>query len=762
MVNHSTPTTDKASLIPKSSSVPDRSVNVDEVLDNNLGDELVSQSIGVNSYLSNGGDKPPDSKTVLQMQSTFGNQATLRLLNNNKSQSTLQRKKKSEVLPFSGLFTQRTPDEELVDPAPFLHELQPENGALATTSDAPVIQRNWLKKPGADIWMWNKSIEGVVWFAEGPEVVWFNIVDASKIDESKLSIYESLQGKGNARSYDNWQGAEVTPGAEAGVPGAESDASGPAAEPDASMPALESDGSGPATEPGASMPALESVSSIVEDTPEITTATGTPEKSSGMGKKVGIAALTSIRNFLFLPAVQIYNFGGAVVSAISGDNDKAVEKYLPETIFGKLARVFFPITIGDEEASLFNTSKGEFSFGVWLNNLNALAKDVAAWAGWIALLTGIIGIFVPPFQAVAAIAGTVGAIAGAVVAGLSLFNAIYTAIMISQSKDKKRATMLKWKLGKDIVDMFVGLGSAIIGGIGGITAFDTTGAGGGTAGQAPGGAAGAGQVAGGNAGALAVGIEGDVAGAAYDHESEKEVAQLQRSSDLGVIQRIPGDGEEMQKLMTEIEQQIADKDQTVAAIKSGVSQDSGEIAEQGAGINKAKQTFDEKLAPASSIPDDAQGIKQSVDSQDPTTMIDQHGTPKKDMDDSKLTELEQKLDAAESDTGEKFDGGVGPEAPKPSKWRKFKSWFKKKFNFIKKRITSLYVKLRAKVTVGLMKAMGMSEPMAKLSNDLDNASAEQKGLGKANVAGMENADEATQKSAEVKEQLDNLKEEIGE
>ena len=49
------------------------------------------------------------------------------------------------------------------------------------------VQLKWISKGETGPHMWNKAIDGLVWFAEGPDKMWYNVVDASKILENKSS-----------------------------------------------------------------------------------------------------------------------------------------------------------------------------------------------------------------------------------------------------------------------------------------------------------------------------------------------------------------------------------------------------------------------------------------------------------------------------------------------------------------------------------------------------------------------------------------------
>lgn len=74
-------------------------------------------------------------------------------------------------------------------------------------SGTPVLQREWVENDG--IYMWNKLIDGVTWFAKGPEVMWFNITDASEIKQGEEESYRLLEGQ--KKSFKQWQSPGLNP-----------------------------------------------------------------------------------------------------------------------------------------------------------------------------------------------------------------------------------------------------------------------------------------------------------------------------------------------------------------------------------------------------------------------------------------------------------------------------------------------------------------------------------------------------------------------
>ncbi|BBC27050.1 DUF4157 domain-containing protein [Pseudanabaena sp. ABRG5-3] len=64
-----------------------------------------------------------------------------------------------------------------------------------------VLQREWVEDDG--IYMWNKLIDGVTWFAKGPEVMWFNITDSSQIEQGREEDYKLYEGQ--KKSLQEWQ-----------------------------------------------------------------------------------------------------------------------------------------------------------------------------------------------------------------------------------------------------------------------------------------------------------------------------------------------------------------------------------------------------------------------------------------------------------------------------------------------------------------------------------------------------------------------------
>ena len=69
------------------------------------------------------------------------------------------------------------------------------------------VQLKWISKGETGPHMWNKAIDGLVWFAEGPDKMWYNVVDASKILENKSS---TVANAGQKKSHAEWTALSLT------------------------------------------------------------------------------------------------------------------------------------------------------------------------------------------------------------------------------------------------------------------------------------------------------------------------------------------------------------------------------------------------------------------------------------------------------------------------------------------------------------------------------------------------------------------------
>lgn len=65
------------------------------------------------------------------------------------------------------------------------------------------IQRKWMPHPENGTFLWDKLIEGVAWFADGPDKVWYDIPNLELVPEDKREDF--LTFKGHVKSYDEWQ-----------------------------------------------------------------------------------------------------------------------------------------------------------------------------------------------------------------------------------------------------------------------------------------------------------------------------------------------------------------------------------------------------------------------------------------------------------------------------------------------------------------------------------------------------------------------------
>jgi len=98
----------------KNNATPQHATDTGGMGDAGFAGEFAAQSGDIKSMLSSSsGETPPNPKTILQMQSVFGNRATMQLLRNKESESTLQPTRKTDVVyPFAGL---RMAQRETVD-----------------------------------------------------------------------------------------------------------------------------------------------------------------------------------------------------------------------------------------------------------------------------------------------------------------------------------------------------------------------------------------------------------------------------------------------------------------------------------------------------------------------------------------------------------------------------------------------------------------------------------------------------------------------
>ena len=65
------------------------------------------------------------------------------------------------------------------------------------------IQRKWMPHPENGTFLWDKLIEGVAWFADGPDKVWYDIPNSELVPEDKREAF--LTFKGHVKPYDEWQ-----------------------------------------------------------------------------------------------------------------------------------------------------------------------------------------------------------------------------------------------------------------------------------------------------------------------------------------------------------------------------------------------------------------------------------------------------------------------------------------------------------------------------------------------------------------------------
>jgi hypothetical protein len=86
------------------------------------------------------------------------------------------------------------------------HVVQQNGGAVQRMNhqiDATksVVQRAWVEDDG--VHMWDQLVDGVTWFAQGSEVMWFNITDASEIKDGREDEYKLYEGQ--KKSSEQWE-----------------------------------------------------------------------------------------------------------------------------------------------------------------------------------------------------------------------------------------------------------------------------------------------------------------------------------------------------------------------------------------------------------------------------------------------------------------------------------------------------------------------------------------------------------------------------
>jgi hypothetical protein len=86
------------------------------------------------------------------------------------------------------------------------HVVQQNGGAVQRMNhqiDATksVVQRAWVEDDG--VHMWDELVDGVTWFAQGSEVMWFNITDASEIKDGREDEYKLYEGQ--KKSSEQWE-----------------------------------------------------------------------------------------------------------------------------------------------------------------------------------------------------------------------------------------------------------------------------------------------------------------------------------------------------------------------------------------------------------------------------------------------------------------------------------------------------------------------------------------------------------------------------
>ena len=86
------------------------------------------------------------------------------------------------------------------------HVVQQNGGAVQRMSPQidsakSVVQRAWVEDGGVHIW--DELVDGVTWFAQGSEVMWFNITDASEIKDGREDEYKLYEGQ--KKSSEQWE-----------------------------------------------------------------------------------------------------------------------------------------------------------------------------------------------------------------------------------------------------------------------------------------------------------------------------------------------------------------------------------------------------------------------------------------------------------------------------------------------------------------------------------------------------------------------------
>jgi hypothetical protein len=433
-------------LSDKASPTPDHSKNGGDA---GFDAEFASQSGDIKSMLnSSSGETPPDPKTVLQMQSVFGNRATLQLLRKHESKSTIQRTEKSEAYPFSGLrMVQRdfnetfaeSPASHKLKPPPLPHDLQSNEATQSNSSNALIIQREpWIEKDG--VYIFNKMKDGVTWFAEGTgedAIMWFHIPDASLVILGDPAKYKKLEGQ--KKTWREWQAIETPPAA--------AEPEGPESPADEGPPL----GSAPAdvtpapADPAAPGPVVDPVAGPVVDpaAPGPVVGSDGDEPSFSMsGASLGL----------------LKGAGVGLLSAAFGPF-----KSFAEILYAKKKGKGWSQAAFDDS---WRTDYGK----TWANHLNKglkLSGTLASLAGWVTLVTTLltlIPVLAPVTGPIVPIAGLLGAIfAGIVALGRPILIAV-NAFRLKNTKDIVERAKIKKQMWADGADATASLIGALVGG----------------------------------------------------------------------------------------------------------------------------------------------------------------------------------------------------------------------------------------------------------------------------------------------------------
>lgn len=74
-----------------------------------------------------------------------------------------------------------------------------------------VVQAQWVAGKKAETWYWDQVLDGVTWYMDSSNSMWFQITNAEAITTGTEEEYTTLQGKKNKKSWIEWNALSVAP-----------------------------------------------------------------------------------------------------------------------------------------------------------------------------------------------------------------------------------------------------------------------------------------------------------------------------------------------------------------------------------------------------------------------------------------------------------------------------------------------------------------------------------------------------------------------